>query len=309
MSRLTKIAILGYFPIAVAIAAEPSSEDSIAAAKRELELIKATSQEPAARSGGLPTIQAPELNTGASETAAWLQRERTRAKDEAKQQKQRKSANWLVDAMMKQPDGTGNRGGPASRGGPIPGLEPDESTIDGFFSAELEAGSGAAPAENESRRREKDPVEEHKSTETAFNPLAAFLGDWMSAQDFALLGTALQQSSQGTTGTEAAMQSPSSQALEPTAAGPMVALRTGDPSGAARTIGPTPMGENPFLQAFEDPVFAAPSPPAPSITPAPEPAPAWTPPAPAPPPAQGSRIPDFVKPQPDQKYFKQLKRF
>jgi hypothetical protein len=134
------------------------------------------------------------------------------------------------------------------------------------------------------------------------NPLNAFLADWMTAKDYALLKPGLQSS--GTT-TVALPVGPKVSIAQPGSAlfGTQASLLAAEPS-------PVPVAkptENPYLQALNEPAPVVTVPLTPPAVPA-APSPAIAPALPIPPQPQ-SKIPEFAKPATDSKLFKPLKRF
>jgi hypothetical protein len=272
----------------------PPSEDAIAAARREFNTVKALRSGLEAPRSELPAISTPELHT-----APAMPRMEPATKLDPKAAG--KSANWLVDAMMK-PDETHARdprrtvSDPARRdresGGPLT----------------LDAPAGAETGTTATREATAPVAEKRVGPE--FNPLNRYMAGWMTAQDYALLkpGSEGAGSSSLSTrgdpslpaiGADLSVLGDTGSALDLTAAN--------STPGAAFAL-PKP-NENPFLQSL-------------TLTPMPEPAGLSAPSAPtstsasvlvAPVPADAgpvrSKIPDFAKPATDKKFFKQLKRF
>lgn len=207
---------------------------------------------------------------------------------------------WLVEAMEKNsPSKKGQE-----REGPV---KADELRLLPDSQKGTEAGGFAAVSAEATTPVEKD----RKAIEPPPNPLNQFLASWMTPQDYALLKPGLETSSN--TGplapTEAMLSVPSPAEIS-------VATRSdleASVRGADRSLlAPARPTENPYLQAFNEPVpFAGFTPPLPPIAApsAPSPAPTiFVPPATPLPPPQ-SKVPDFAKPAVDDKYFKPLKRF
>jgi hypothetical protein len=146
--------------------------------------------------------------------------------------------------------------------------------------------------------------------DTTFNPLAQYMSEWMTHRDYSLLKPSAEHTSASD------LPRPDAGVGNPpgTDTGALAALAamTGDntPSTAAAYT-PPPATENPFLANLALPeVQSNPA----TVVPPPAP-PAFTPPAQpdfTPPPStdsEKSSLPDFVKPNDDDKYFKPLKRF
>lgn len=274
--------------------ASPSSEppaDAIAIARREFEAVKSARNPALPAKGDFPRLTVPELRS-APPPAPW-----TPPKTPAPE---KKSANWLVDAMEKSADARKDRerngGSPERDQGrtrELPGPEKDRDDADG----------------SEPRRASDSNTERERKAENAVaNPLAGYLGAWMTPQDYALLKPGIDQAFGNAAGNSGnVLASPA----DPTTA---FALPGNAGIGGANQAGPrgapTTPRENPYLAMLNPPVPAA--------TPAPVTANALPPPVapsralpapPAPVPAVKSSIPDFAKPATDEKYFKQLKRF
>jgi hypothetical protein len=161
-------------------------------------------------------------------------------------------------------------------------------------------------------RRDPDPSQpgrdkglpkgrEAEKTQPPPNPLNAFLADWMTPKDYALLKPGLQSSG---TSTVALPAGPKVSIAQPGSAlfGNQASLLSSEASPAPVTK-PT---ENPYLQALNEPAPVVTVPPTPPANPVP--APAVAPALPVPPQPQ-SKIPEFAKPATDNKLFKPLKRF
>jgi hypothetical protein len=143
------------------------------------------------------------------------------------------------------------------------------------------------------------------------NPLNAFLDDWMTPQDFALLKPGLSGRSTGVQPLpDFGLATGGLPSGPPLAAG---AFRGADPVPlAAPGDRPGPMRENPFLAALNAPVAnVAAAVQTPRLAhPAQGPATVATPAVQSPPsPPPASRTPDFARPAAEEKYFKPLKRF
>lgn len=273
----------------------PPPEDAIAAARRDLETIKAARSVTETPKAGLPSFATPEM-----QIAPPAPRRATAPLTAAEAAAAKKSANWLVEAMMKPPararedQRRGERREASS-------VSPDEDTTTDAVSGERTAAS------------ERNDV--HLRRETAensaavVNPLNGFMAGWMTPQDFKLLQP-------GMMGESAAHRVARGDTSQRASDGAMAADLTGlAPFGRTgpTTMPPAPR-ENPFLAEFASPTPATPAarasvpslaggaPPSAHVSTA-----RVTPPpvAPAPKPV----MPAFVKPNDDAKYFKPLKKF
>ncbi len=289
-------AAAGLFAAAALAAAEAPPEDSVAAARRDLEAIKAGRGPPEAPRVALPSVAAPDFSVG---TPTLPRVPATKAPGGAATRK--KSENWLVEAMQPR---VPRHGDPSDRAG---GRTSDN--VDGSVATDSEDRSTSAEAasaeaitgttRNKSEQRRTPRVR----AEPVINPLTHYMAGWMTPQDFKLLQPTLN-----------AEHDPTRSGREEFAASLPLA-------GAASTADRLPLGkttadaasrpprENPFLAALgpTTPVAAAgiANPPTASRPPV-----VVAPPAPTPPPAPASQsVPAFVKPLDDAKYFKPLKKF
>ena len=264
----------------------PAAEDPMAGAKREFEGIKAargvTEQSKAA--APLPIFTVPELSLGTP-----TPKTKARAKTAAELLAEKKSANWLVDAMMKK--------------------DPKDEVDSLDQKVDLLAKEQVDTKKTTNEKTDTKPEASPKGPE--LNPLTRYMSGWMTPQDYSLLKsgmngpTAESLVSRGdTSGAGSVMNA----ALPSDAGGGALDLMALSRTGPAPSTATAAAG-NPYLQGFAPPAqnFQNFSPPPAAMSPA-APAPSvFTPPtAPATP---TSRIPDFAKPAADEKYFKQLKRF
>ncbi|MCX6956363.1 MAG: hypothetical protein NTV51_29870 [Verrucomicrobia bacterium] len=267
-------------------------EDTLETARRELEAIKSVRGGVEQPRPDLPRFSIPEA-PGSSAAPPRLPPRLTPTDAAAA----KKSANWLVDAMMKKP-------APSVDGR-------DRRSSDGAEGTDLaEKGAAAGETNLEAKVTFGDATQRRgatKSGDPALNPLNGFMAGWMSAQDYKLLQPGMGQESSANLIARGESSSYLSAAPGGAAGGASLAG-----TGRTTTARPaTPPRENPFLAAA--PPSPAPVPPGLSgvIPPKPKtavPPPKTTPPPPEPPP-QKSATPDFVKPNDDAKYFKPLKRF
>jgi hypothetical protein len=270
-------ATVGLFTAAALVAAEAPPEDSVAAAKRDLEAIKAGRVTPEAPRVALPSVAAPDFSVG---TPALPRVPATKTPGNAAARK--KSENWLVEAM--QP-----------RNGSAAADSEDRSASAEGKSAETAAGATRNKFEQRPTPRER--------VEPIVNPLTHYMAGWMTPQDFKLLQPTLT-----------AERDPTRSGREEFAASlPLAgAASTADRLPLGKTTADAasrPPRENPFLAALGPTTPVAASGIANSPT-APRPPVVVAPPAPSPTPAPTSQnVPAFVKPLDDAKYFKPLKKF
>lgn len=277
------------------------AEDSITAAKRELELIKASRDAALQPGAAMPRVSMPELHSGTPDISLKILTKKPELPG--------KSANWLVEAMEKNRGKTeiGRDRGNASEGS----KEDDEP--DGFGREARNDGDierGGEQSRDGGPQRSPDDEKRRPEDGTVFNPLTPYLAGWMTPQDYALLGASLQKNAGPADTAHSVAGALTTTGLE----GPATSINPASAAGIApnKTGMAPPSRENPFLEALNSP------PPAPLPSPAgaamqlPPPAPApimSAPPASAPIAPAKSKLPDFVKPQTDEKYFKPLKRF
>ena len=267
-----------------------SSESAISAAKREFEAVKAARDPALQQKGALPKMTMPDLHSAPSGVGNIAPKQQ--------QIGEKKSANWLVEAMEKQkPRKDGERDNGRGKG----------ERYDARESTALLTG-GARDKDRTSVEPETDPRRRARETEPK-NPLASFLGEWMTPQDYALLKPGLEESLAGTKNSPGAMPTPG--AGLSSILGSDAALNPATAFNQA-AIGTAPR-ENPYLAALNPPPppMTLPVPPPTAVSPSVAPAAvnplAVSGPAPIAPPKP--KIPEFAKPAQDEKYFKQLKRF
>jgi hypothetical protein len=257
-----------------------TEEDPVVAAKRELDALKAARNAGAsAQEGNISNLGVPDIH--APESMA------PRAKPEA-ELLQKKTDNWLVDAMKQTDRAAKNR-------------DRRERTGDGKDD-EKRSHTDAA-------RGQSAPAEQSPGTRTAIavvNPFARYLADWMTPQDYAVLRSAVDRNdpSRGSVQSD-----PSQSGALPTEMTPLFGGDLASFGASSENRQPATSTENPYLSALTMPavpqtfVPPVPAPASPSTGPV-----LLAPVAPAEPPSK-STIPDFAKPSGDEKYFKQLKRF
>jgi hypothetical protein len=291
------------------------TDDSIAVAKRDLEAIKAARGGVEQPKAGLPQFSTPEL-----QTAVPMPGRPALTPGEAAK---RRSANWLVEAMMKKPAqstdgkdrGVWGGGGKVDDSGKGPGADGprfgDDLVTIAASEAEREKAKAARAAQQSPGQRPDDRTA--MDANAVVNPLTNYMAMWMTSQDFKLLQSGGKR--EGETGLGGGggvgVGANGSGLILPTGA-------AGGPTGTAGTMSGLPGGrrqqrENPFLQELI-PSVAAPASVKPLAPVATAPATAATlpknavtpPPEPLP---QTTATPSFVKPNDDAKYFKPLKRF
>ena len=288
-----------------------STESSISAAKRDLEAIKAAREPLGPEKSALPQIAAPELHAPSPGVNPWPKRDRA---SKAQLEAEKKSKNWLLEAMEKEKrlDREDRDGGPAR-------IETESERVlaarDELRAEGTESELATTLGLGDPERTTKDPTRRReRAPSPAANPLAGFMADWMTPQDYSLLqpGLASVGAGDAARGESGALSSLGGVPVAPGGA-------SGDTSlsliveGAKSRSAPTLADENPYLQPLvpplqSDALFAPPPPATPIGSGAPNIAPINPVPPPEPPPTR-SKIPDFAKPQTDDKYFKPLKRF
>lgn len=281
--------------------AAPPAEDAITAAKRDLETIKAARGGVEQARADLPRFSTPELNLGGSGTPA-----RVEGRSAAEAAAAKKSANWLVDAMMKKPTtraADGKERLPSSDGTEKDGAKGDTTDSRNALTAGDDDPQNQDQKDPSSRRDPKKPAE------PVVNPLTSFMSGWMSASDYKLLQPGL--------GGESAANLVARGESAPAFSAATTTGLAGDvanPANFGRTAPgrSAPPRENPFLQALgpTPTPSVGPGGPMAAIPTASAPPPKVQMPLPDPlPPPQKSATPTFVKPNDDAKYFKPLKRF
>ncbi len=293
--------------VTFARADEPPTEQGITAAKRDFSEVKAaTGQGTDVQKLALPNTMSPAIEFKA-DLGVPLLVPPTAAKnsDAADGRGDAKSKNWLVDAMMAQPQGVGGK---------------SQKTPAEHRTARLPVADNLESAIEESKRDEKSAAVEQKPMEEAahpphvVNPLQSYLAAWMTPQDFALLkptGTHAEA-------TAAGLPTPfGTSAIAESGEGLSEFSVSDSGTNAPAVELPGAASVNPYLAAFATPLNAN----APATAPAPittepafppaNPSSLAAPQSSAPPTAvpPGDPAAEFKKAQDDAKYFKQLKRF
>jgi hypothetical protein len=277
----------------------PSENDAISVSKREFDAINSARNPTLQQKGDVPRMTAPEMpSSGAGSGLGPAPKT---------QGQEKKSTNWLVDAMEK--DAAERKRG--TRG-------PAERDVDRSRESEAIPGIGSQLKEGPNARGETDVLdpreaERKAAAEVAANPLNRFLGQWMTPQDYLLLKPGLAKSGLDSAGLRdsSLLPAPSTIAgnLQP---GIDATLRPS--SNPAAVLAPSTIAkQNPYLEALNVPAAVNPMPvfaaPPPVAMPAPKATISLAPPAPPVIEPAKSKVPDFAKPAQDEKYFKQLKRF
>ncbi|HVS52331.1 MAG TPA: hypothetical protein VHD62_08240 [Opitutaceae bacterium] len=281
-----------------AATAKPAdAESGIAAAKRDFDTVKAARDTNAANARGeLPRIALPEFSPAPSDARPALA-------PSSATPLPAKSTNWLLDAMQTKPA--------ANRADRNDATNRDERSreLAPFPNESLREHDDATNArQQDAREKSSDNARDNsmmtnRTAAAALNPLARYMGEWMTPQDFALLQPTLGNAKDGA-GLAAAPALPG--VVGTSGEFDALDLTANFDRGAAKTSMPSAPRENPFLPTLNaPPAVAAPLPAPPPAVSAPTPLFAPTPEsAPAKP-----AIPDFAKPGTDEKYFKPLKRF
>lgn len=278
-------------------AAGIATPDTIESARHELRQLK-IGREALPSNPGLPRVSAPAWQEAAGPKLPAVT-PRPGAATEGR------NPNWLVDAMRKSAESPADDRGRSVRGntsapGPIRAPNtPERSEV-----------SGGMAAGNRQNREPNPPGVRPVAPSTAINPLASFLDDWMSPQDFALLQPGLAAGRINPISAPTAAPDFGLVALDGRAgsAGQGNALQPSRRPASGRS---GTLRENPFLQsigplvtpisAIVPPPRAATSASAPAAIQASAAAPFL--------PSTPARIPEFARPTSDEKYFKPLKRF
>lgn len=223
--------------------------------------------------------------------------------------------NWLVDSMEKKPvppvaaeDRRSEKGGrdarrdadfPAAEIGPVTEREPRAADL------------------REPKREERERSGERRK-DPDVNPLARYLKDWVSPQDFVLLQSTLSTPAEPGAARPVEYSSSNSSDISAAVFGPRMSdgglvTRFGGPVQSTETGGArSGVNENPFLQFLtSDGLQARPAVQAPVAPGAGSAATNTTPyfSSPAATPAPRATVPDFVRPIADDKLYRQLKRF
>jgi hypothetical protein len=277
----------------------PPPDISLEAAKRDFNAVKAARGSlDAPAKLELPSVATPEFSAGAPQPLPSPMKP-----DPALAKK--KSANWLVDAMMK-PEAMQARDPRDKNFGQVRSDRSD-SAFPYRDGREAAPDSDLRPgAESETRT----PVVSEKKTGPEFNPLTNYMAGWMTPQDYSLLKPGLESAVSSRMANSPIEQVALGGTNDLLAPGNVSAggIDSGTAARPAAFAAPAP-ADNPFLQSLNAPPapvasFTPPSAGAPTGT-----VPSALVPAPTEPQAAKSKIPDFAKPAADEKYFKQLKRF
>lgn len=293
--------------------AATESEAPLQSARRDFEAVKAARDpvQAGARPAGPGLITLPDFQPGPGSATL---RPGKSGNEKQKTPPGVRSPTWLLDAMEKEAK--------QAKGNPDPraNLRRERKTDTGLAPApedeELGARETRATAEAAATAEAKAADDTETRRTPAENPFDRFLAGWMTPGDYALLRGTVKADASG----------PGDAPAGPGAGGAVAGGLAADLAalsgvgGGDTGRGPGAPGgpitgaglprENPFLQQFEqlelrnvrEPALLA-------APPAPGPAPATFNPPPLPPPAARPVIPDFAKPERDEKHFRQLKRF
>lgn len=281
--------------------------DTLEAAREELRRLRMDRADQSPAPGGGPQLVPPEWH-GSGRPAVPLRPPGNGVNAPASAAT---SPNWLLDAMQTP--------GRFSGGSRVPGERVSDLAGEGEPARRPDGRAGAATGRIDPRAAVRRAAGEPERVDSpaVINPLTDFLDDWMSPQDYALLGPGLAP------GPLARPEGGPAGAMT-VGRGGLSGLSTagGFPGGilmAPPVPAPANRGaserENPFLTALQAPAGV---PPAAVLPPRP---PAATPSIPAvtgsasphgmtgAPPPPPARVPEFARPGDDTKYFKPLKRF
>lgn len=316
------------------VSSELAASVGVAATQRDLDRIRAAGDP---RLSGLanpsgPRVSVPELRTDSVETPLPAGPAPSVIRGVKPEQN---ASNWLVEAMEqgardREERQRASQGLPRreERAGPFRAESGSESWS--AASVLLRDNQNSGNERSRTRTAEAGAIAPGAKRPGAENPLANYLGDWLTPQDYALLATGLTAGAGGAVALPGAGNSPLGTGYNASAAsaglrdlaragGGAPTLKPEAPGGFAAGTAPLAAGgfgttrENPFLAGLNDPSKNPPpvaslQPPL-AATPPPETAgtrpqlrsPEMPPPVP--------KVPDLAKPRPDETYFKQLKRF
>ena len=276
--------------------------DAIAEARKEFETIKSVREAALLPESRMPKLGVPELSLPTTPSAVSGPKPKQNPRDP-------KSSNWLVDAMAKETNTSAGRT-PESRSKERKARSNSKNHDDGSRGEGARGFEARESAAAGSEREQRDEREEDVTAAVVVNPLNAFLGEWMTPQDYALLKPGLTpKEGSGVAGNVAGL--PGSLGVTLPGNG-LKDLSFGGPVASSNPP-PTSPRENPYLQSLKPdaavtstlnrsrPTETSMVPNAPRQAPMVAPTPPVTPPP--------SKIPEFAKPPTDDRYFKQLKRF
>ncbi|HYD83409.1 MAG TPA: hypothetical protein VEA63_05140, partial [Opitutus sp.] len=232
--------------------AAKSTDDGIAGAKRDYETITAPKAGTGPSRLGFPKQSLPELDAapplpaGPSPTSPY--RKNGITKNDA-EEKPEKSENWLVDAMTKTDQGERDAA-----------TDLPNATAKAEAKGDLVALAAALEREEKATEKTREAREELKAAEsTTVNPLGAYMTNWLSSRDLALLNPAsISTSADGAD--KMLLAAPGSGGSEASVAAPTAVfdhLAAGNRDGGIdRMVSPTP---NPYLAASDDLLIAPPT--------------------------------------------------
>jgi hypothetical protein len=270
--------------------------DAIAEARKEFETIKSVRDAALLPNGRMPKVGVPELSLPPTASPVVTPKAKPNPREA-------KSSTWLLDAMAKESNSSSsrtpesrarersNRPGSRERGWSEFDRDPREMADDGRQAA----------------RGDREEREDREQASAPVNPLNAYLGEWMTPQDYALLKPGLTSASvPGMAGGVAALPGTLGATIPE---GGLKDLSFGSPVAPANAFPQAPR-ENPYLQSLkpEMPLAGAinrgRSIETTPVTVAPRQKPTIAPTPPVAPPQ--SKIPEFAKPPTDDRYFKQV---
>lgn len=258
---------------------------SIAGARKEFEAVKSLRNNSGGQKMETPRMTVPRMQTEPTPGLV--------APTQSSRGGEKRPTHWLIDAMEQNATVKGQRGS------------------EGRF-------SGSGPMDQRKEREERLAPHVERGTRehgVPTNPFAQYLGDWISPQDYALLKPAVAPVDAGRDlRTRDPMPQPSLEAFSPLPDSRSKPLVPAKVFGAA-TVATGTDRVNPYLEVLKSPgvtplsmpgvatpkatIATAPAVPKSGKTTIPD----------LPPEPPRSRPPDYVRPNADDKYFKQLKRF
>lgn len=175
----TAAAVILALAVASARAGDPpaTDADSIAAAKKDFDSIKASTASPVAGSS-LPTLDMKDVGPAPGAPAIEAPTPLPSEKDLSLDPTKRKggTGNWLVDAMDKNSDKA--KSGKAGD---------DLLKEDGDLASDADREEGRGARDAQSRAEDHEAGSPKDAANHVYNPLDSFMGSWISARDHDLL--------------------------------------------------------------------------------------------------------------------------
>ena len=280
--------------------ASTEKPDTIEAARQELRQLQVGREPSQSNPAALPRLTAPEWHGGSTPAVPAVTPRPKPAPDA-------KNSNWLVEAMRKPGDPSAQSRG---REGRNYSVEPGSPSRSDSAWEQIDERGDKAKEPRESTERDSNKARPG-AVSAAVNPLASFLDDWMSPQDYALLRPELAASRSSQVGLPSPAHGFGTSLIDRPGFPNLMTGNAPPATGSSGAGGSGAPRENPFLQALgpSNATFLPSLPPPRSAAslpgPAPLPNPTAAPSSPLPPP----RVPEFVRPVADEKHFKPLKRF